>query len=733
MANNEPYWAADDSKPAVSALVDRIKRYQESLSVSGRLEKMQRAWLCYKGKGPRGDSEGSRLINTGSSGELIGATVNHFAALVNQSVTLITSNKPATKAIASNSDFESLAQAQLADAINEHYDRELNLSDVELQCVRNMALFGEAAEVLGWDTSAGRRIAPPEGEPGAEAKPSIPQGDVEAMALTPLDYAYDPDTRQVKARTWVAFRRPVNIFDLAAQYPDKADAIRASADYNQLNKANFGLSINAGDFFAISQRRTLAAQSDVLMVWEFRHIPTAACPNGRLIIFTDESCILFDSRTTTRDEMGQQVVNDFGSPFKTLNVEFVAPERLPGTDEGNTSFFDLLSMQESIDLAASIMASAINAGGLQNLYVQRGSNITADRLTGALTVISYDGNQLPVAKDNLAINPVVPAWIDQNIGWMRQRVGSNDVASGEPSKGMPAQAMALLRATAVEFHSGMQNAFEKLIQRSRTGVLHLLQKFATTERIALVAGKANQWTLKYFKADDISSFDRFVIEPVNPTMKTLAGKVAFAQPLLDTGKIKLDEYLQLVATGRLDPIMHGERDNYARIQQEKELLMQGIGLPPIQQSVDPMTGAPMPAVDINGLPIFAPGTEGEKYVRPMVTDTHWIDIPEYLGVLAIPGLRSVASVVKAVTEVVDLKLRMYRAMPPDLIMLLGGPPPVMAAPPLGAPPSSSPAGGPPSSPAPNGAQGPDIAPPKLPQPPKNPITHQQDQHTDIKQ
>jgi hypothetical protein len=444
---------------------------------------------------------------------------------------------------------------------------------------------------------------------------------------------------------------------------------------------------------------------------------TPALPNGRRILFVDEECVLQDS--VSRDETG--VVSDFGYPFGTsLYAYSAAPERIPGTPDGHTSFFDLLSLQEGLDLAASIMASAINAGGMQNLYVPRGANITADKLTGALNVIEYDGAERPHAESNVSINPAVSAWAESCIGWMRQRVALNDVVMGEPSKGMPAQAMALLRAQAVEFHSRLQAAYERLVQRCRTGILKLLQKYAKTERVALVSGKGNSWALKHFMSDDLKGVDRFVVEPVNPVLKTLAGKVAFAQPLLESGAIGLQEYLQLVSTGRMEPILRFAADNQARIQREKEMLMVGIGLPPT--AMGPMG----PLMDDTGLPVFA--DDGQQHIRPLISDTHWADIPEYLSVLAMPEVRDNPKVVMAVTEAVDFKLRLWRQMDPGLIMLLKGispPPPPMPMGPPGMPPVGPPQakGGemPPETGGPPGAP-----PTAMPKPPPNPLTGQQD-------
>ena len=714
VCNPDVYWAAEtDSKKAVAGTIERIRRYREALKASGRADRMKRNWNAYQGWGPRNDADASRLLASGESGEMLSVTVNHFAAMVNQAVVLTTSNKPAVTAIPSNSDFESLAQGQLAESLNDYYDRELAVSDREYEATMSMVLLSEAWIVEDWDATAGPDYMPEEN--GKMAK----QGDVRLYSLTPFDAAVDPDVQDCESYTWVCWRRRANRFDLAAQYPKCAVKLKATNLTN--SDGTYDGVGESGDSMEFRRKRTVRSDSDCVYVWELRHLKTPALPNGRRILFVNSDCVLADSVET--DEAG--AVADYGYPFgKELYAYTAAPERIPGLPDGHTAFFDLLSMQEGIDLSASIMASAINAGGLQNLYVPRGANVTASKLTGALNIIEFDGPTLPQAQDNLSINPAVQAWAEMCIGWMRQRVSLNDVVMGEPSKGMPAQAMALLRAQAVEFHSRLQASYERLVQRTRTGILKLLQQYATTDRVALVSGKANSWALKHFKATDLTGVDRFVVESVNPVLKTLAGKVGFAQPLLDSGQINIQEYLQLVATGRMEPILRFEQDNQARIQKEKEMLMQGIGMPPVQLQPDGL-----PVLMPDGSPIFI--DDGAPHIRPLITDTHWIDIPEYLGVLAMPEVRDNPMVVKAVTEIVDYKLRLWRQMDMGLIMLLKGMPP---PPPPGmmggtVPPAAGGSSGtkPPTSGGPPDVAGPPGAPPQsLPKPPKNPITGEQD-------
>lgn len=703
--SSDTYFAVEpDAEKAVAGIMKRAKRYREALSASGRLGRMRRNWNAWRGYGARGDSDASDMQAAGDGGEMVKVNVNHFASLVNQVVVLTTNTKPATRAIAENGDYENLAAAQLADAINDHYDRELNISDTEYDATLSMVLLSESCVVQTWDATQGDAYTVD------ESGRQVNSGDVRLYSLTPLDYVVDPDVRDLQSHRWMCWRQRVNRYELAARFPAQRDDILAHERERPAEKDTFD------DFVDAVRYRSTDKQSDTVWVWEFRHIRTPACPNGRMLRFLSEKCVLFDSMGKTPD--GQPA--DFGYTYgDDLMATFAAPERIPGTGEGHTSFFDLLGLQEGVNLSASIMASAINAGGMQNLYVPRGANVTAEKLTGALNVIEFDGPTMPQAKENVAINPAVPSWADMCVNWMRQRVSLNDVVLGDPQKGMPAQAMALLRAQAVEFHSRLQAAYETLIQRNRTNVLKLLQKYAQTERVALVAGKANTWALKSFSGQTLKGVKGFVIEAVNPAMKTLAGRVGFVQPLLDKGQVSLPDYFQFMQTGRTDFLTRSAGMDGARRERNIELLMQGVGLPPIRQQPGP-DGMMTPVLDANGMPMLV--DDGQPHVRPVVFDAHWDDIKAYRDVLAQPEARDNPQVVAAVMGVIHYQLQLWRQMDPALIMILKGPmPPPPMQPGMGPPP------GPPGPPGPPPSHGgpppkPDEPGAHLPQPPKNPIT-----------
>ena len=721
------YFAADpESEKCVSGCIERVKNYFDTLKRSGRAEKIRANHGAWQGFGPRGNADASRINPDGEQGERLKMNVNHFASLANQAVVLVTSQKPAIRAVPISSDFEAIAQAQFADALTEAAERDLQAAEVEADAALAMVLLGETAIVHDWDATLGKETMPDEQDR------MMHEGDVRIYCLTPFEYVYDLDAQDSRAHRWFLWKRRMSRWDLAAQHPSLRDDI-LGADADEVLKN----ATSAGDEFDLRSRgrAALMRSSDQVAVWELRHVPSPACPSGRIVRFISPTCVLYDS-------FNAQGVAPDGSPIKadvgyaytmadgssSLMRIIAAPERIPGLPDGHTSFFDLLSLQEGVDLGASIVASAINSGGLQNFMSPRGANVQATRISGALNLIEYDGQTPPFAKDNVAISPHVMEFAESCIRWMRQRVSLNDVVVGEPSKGMPAQAMALLRAQAVEFHSRLQAAYWNCVEGNRTNILKLYQMFVDSERVVAVAGKSNRWASRYFSAKDIKNVSRYAIEPVPAALRTSAGRVAMAQPLLESGRISFAQYLRVLETGRDDSVMGFSRNNEAYIQSEKELLMEGIGLAPVQIGPDGQ-----PVLDAAGLPMFQ--DDGQPHVRPLITDTHWLIIPEILSVLASPEARGRPDVFKAVSEVVHLRTEMWRAMDLAIRMLLGGPeapPPVMGVDPTPMGPASPQGQGPGGSPRPMGSPGsagPSL--PGLPKPPKNPITGEQDQRTGL--
>lgn len=701
MSSDLTYFAEQtDSKKFINGAFDRIRRYRTYLTNSGRSRRMLKAWSAAYGYGPNGDKDTTAVRPGGGQGELTDMATNDFATMKQHAMVLITQSKPAFKCIAANTDYKTMSQAQLGDSILDDYDRKINVSEREYDTTDCGVLLSEGWITQRWNQALGEQygVNPQTGKVEYA-------GDVQLETLTPFDIAYDPDTLSFDDLTWIAMRRRANKWDLAARYPLMADKILRIA--NSTSGQPDGLFFGALEF-----SKDFGRETDQVRFWELRHLPSPACPKGRLAIFIDENTCLFDSANAD----GQNA----GYPYepRDLHCYPFQPDHIAGRKDGHTGFFDLLSMQEFINTCVTIASSNINAGGLQNLYVKRGSNISVDQMAGGLNIL-YGDSDPPQAIDGVKLSPEVMSFGAYCKNVMRERVGVSDIVMGNAEKGMPAQLAALLEAKAIQFASKAQSAYYKLIERNRTGIIKLLQRFASTKRIAMIAGQANQWQVKEFTSKDLEGIRGISVEAVNPIMKTLAGKTQLADKLLEAGHIKPDQYVLMLTTGRMEPLYENENANLMRIRKEKELLQRGIGIPAFRLSPDGQ-----PTVDPSGLPMLAE-PQGEEIV-PLAIDTHWLDISEASAVVAQPDVRHNQQVVEAVTRYIDYKQALWDRMSVNMQMLRGCPQGLIRQP--AAPQSVS------SQPPTGGVGGPSpdlsapLSPPTsdagihMPSPPPNPLT-----------
>jgi hypothetical protein len=642
------YWAADETKKCCQGALARRKDFREWLTRTGRIGRIQRSLRAYYGYTPTGDGDTSIILSSGEQGEIADLAVNHFAALVRQALVLITSDRAAFKAVAGNTDYRSLAQAALADGLLEHYDRKLNVSDIEGSAAFRALLMGEGYVSVTWDPDAGDLFGqnPETGQP-------VREGDLLFRCFSPLEVAYDITATQGR-RPWFLLQTRRMKWDIVAQYPELKDDILAAHDER-----------DEYSWVAYTLDPQPKSNDDQATVFELFVPPSPAVPQGRLVIFLNSDTVLFDGPL----------------PYDGIPVYGMTPDETIGVAAGHTSTFDLLGMQQALDMCSTIATTNLQAGGVVNFWAPAASDLNVRQISGGMNFITSPVK--PEAMNGVAMSPEVLRWGSQFVAWMQQISGINSAVRGDPDSGMPAQAMAFLQAQAVQFHSGLQRGFQRMREQVRSANIELLKRFANSKRVALITGKATGYMRKEFSADDLSDIERVSVEAVNPALRTMAGRKAVADELLQRGLIQQpQQYILLLTTGKLEPMFEGEEANLLRIRRNRELLQQGIGLPPV--AVDD-SGRPM--VDLEtGMAQFA--DDGEPHVRPLQTDTHWLDIPEYASVLAMPDARERPAVIQAVTDVIKYQMALWRQMDPLLVQVLKGyPAPPPAAAPMPTPPA----------------------------------------------
>lgn len=540
--NQFNYFATLPTLDIVPQLLSKIEDYYAFALKYRFLDKWKRAYLAYYGMSQSG-TDSSRLNQAGTNGEEYILKVNDFRSLLQNLLTMTTSQKPAGQPKATNTDSKSLNQTVLARTVLDYYMTEQRM-EVKLKDAAEFALFGaEGFIVLDWNATAGRIYAV-----DPETKAPIYDGDIEAKAFHPIDvvrecWGENADTK------WKIIREFKNKWDLAAKYPDMAKNITAISEASDMLHRYSNINYNA------------QTSEDFIPVWTFYHEKTEAVPNGRLLKFCGADVVLSDGPL----------------PFKKMPVYPMMPSPWHGTPFGYTVAYDLMGIQQNLDALNSIVATNQMNYGIQNVLLPRGGEYNSYTLAQGLNGIEYD----PKIGKPEPLNLVqTPAEIINNISRLEQKQttlsGQNAVTRGDIDRDLSGAALALIASQAVQFNNGMQESYNILCDAVETGIIEILQEYAATPRIASIAGKSNRFRVQEYKGSDLDGISRVVTEQVNPVSKTAAGRLQMAQDLLKSGLIKnAQHYIEVLVTGNLETLYEHETSQILMIRGENEDISDG--------------------------------------------------------------------------------------------------------------------------------------------------------------
>lgn len=611
------YFAALPTQDILPHLMAKIEDYYAFALKYRFLDKWKRSYLAYYGMSQSG-TDTSRLSQAGTNGEEYILKVNDFRSLLQNLLTMTTSQRPAGQPKATNTDSKSLNQTVLARTVLDYYMAEKKM-ELILKDAAEFSLFGaEGSVVLDWNATAGRvySVDPTSGAP-------IYDGDVEAKAYHPIDVVRECWGENATTK-WRIIRDFQNKWDLAAKYNDVARDIVSISEASDMLHRYSNINYNA------------QTSEDFIPVWTFYHEKTEAVPNGRLIRFCGADVVLSDGPL----------------PFKKMPVYDMKPAPWHGTPFGYTVAYDLLGITTNLDALNSIIATNQMNYGVQNVLLPRGGEYNVYALAQGLNGIDYDPK---VGKPEPLNLLQTPEEIVKNVERLEAKLetlsGVNAVARGNVDRDMSGAALALIASQAVQFNNGLQQAYNTLCDGVETGIIEILQEYATTPRIASIAGKSNRFRVQEYKGADLDGISRVVSEQVNPVSKTSAGRLTMAQDLLKQGLITSPQhYFEVLTTGNLETLFEHETSQILMIRSENEDIADG------------------------------------KSPMAVVTDKHQLHIQEHATVLDSPEARSNPQIVKLVTEHIQQHINILKTADPNLLGLLGekslAPPP---APPPGAP------------------------------------------------
>ena len=643
--NDSTYFASKSADDTASNLLSRADSWYNDLDTNGYLDKVRTMWAAYHGAYFADFEDGHSLSFAGEQGELVNMAVNHLRNIATNMLTMITATRPAMQARASNADHKSLVQAKLANGLLDYYMREKRLEDYLRRAAEYAIVLGSGYIKMEWNATAGEiydfeedfeleldetgePIVDEDGNPQLKldefGDPIITEenplytGDVQFSNLSPFDVVFD-SSREDQNHDWVLCRSQKNRFDLIAKYPELKDEIMSATSVTEFKG-------NSIDSFSQSK-------SDNVFVYEFYHKRTDAMPDGRYMMFVSGNGVLLDSPM----------------PYRDLPVYRIAYGDILGTPFGYTPLFDILPIQDAINSLHSTVLSNQAAFGVQNIGVPVGSNVSISELSGGLNIIEFDPQAGPPVPLNFTSTPPeVFNYLNSLIREAEVISGVNSVARGNPESSLKSgTALALVQSMSLQYMSGLQQSYVRLIEDVGTNLINMLRDFAEVPRVAAISGIRNASHMKEFVGDDLSEVNRVIVDVANPLSNTTAGRLEMAQELLQMGAITtVEQYSTVMNTGRLDLLTEGQEEETLTIQKENEFLLQG-------------------------QPVIA-----------MITDDHASHIRAHKSVLADPELRKDPELVQRVQQHLQEHIDLLRSVDPDLLTIIGQQP---LSPPGGSP------------------------------------------------
>lgn len=537
---NKPYWASVPSKEIADEMLDKVEKYYEYLSQSGRLDLYRRSWAYYY----RPRVSGARLNSSGEQGELTTLSVNHYRNLLVHLESMTTQQRAAFEPRATNSDVKSQGQVILATGLLDYYMREKKLERYINQAVKDGLMFAEGFIKAEWDSTSGEIY----GQTATGA--NVYQGDLKYTNYNPLDCIRDFTKMASGQDDWHILRDFQNKYGLAAKFPDLADQILADSS-------------DALELARTSTLNVLALEdSDNIVVYTLLHKPTPALPQGRYVTCLDNGTVMMDGPI----------------PYKETHVYRIAPDEESGTIFGYSVAFDLLPIQESIDILYSTVITNQSTFGVQNILIPKGHDLSTSQMSGGLNVMEYDPQVGKPEALNLTQTPPEIFNFIQQLQNVQQMIGGVDsVTRGDPAASLKSgSALALVAAQSIQFASSLQRSYAQLVEDLGTGTINILKDFAAVPRVAAIVGKSNRPLMRTFKGSDLDMINRVTVNMGNPMTSTTAGKTNLAENLMNLELIdNADQYIQVITTGRLEPVIEGKQSQLLLIKAENEGLAEG--------------------------------------------------------------------------------------------------------------------------------------------------------------
>ena len=569
------YWATEKDPEKLSGfLCHKEEQFHDRLEASYYHDAIVRNWLYYHGLYFTGGTGwGGSAVRRLEGGDVLAAGINEYRSILDQIHHMVTKQRPSFEPRAKGTGQDCLRQARWGGAIMEDYLRFKGM-ETRLQKTVKHALVLSAGYVFHpWDRWAGERKFIPDldQETGmaatyANGKPKgawEAQGDFIFRNPTVFDVVVDLGVRDFEENRWVLVRTFENRWELHKQ---AEEALGKKAAQKVLDEEMPDVDDDAALFRwgMLGDYPFDADSTDIVEKWHFYHKPTDALPEGLWYEYAGSGAPLMEPQAFPyRREF----------PLSRTTAGEVLMSQL-----GHSPANDLQGPQELLNAEASTIATNHHGSGFNVIWVPDGAKLDEGRMGDGVAVVR-GGQVPPKGIDFNADSPGRFKWLDWIIGSEQRISGMNAAARGEPEANLRSgEALKVMDAKALQATDELGNSWARCMEHAGTFVLSELPRMMgdDEERVLSLIGDEAKYQANTFQRAMVSDLDCIIVDVGNPLSRTVSGRIWIANMLWEREQIKTpQEFLTVLETGKLDPLLKASRAQIDLVKDENEGLRQG--------------------------------------------------------------------------------------------------------------------------------------------------------------
>lgn len=543
-------WKSEDEGELSSYLENKAQAFADFVRSSRYFRWCRKSWNFYYSQVYDTSNEDwdVGVMAAGDQGELALAQINHHRNLIRHLYNIVTRDRPALKTRARNSDLKSLRQADLGQGLVEYYLSQQQAEIYHAAAIEHCLVIAEGFLCVTWDPMLGDMV---DADPAAMQ--SYHRGDLSFTNPYNWNVIRDLGVSQWSRHKWLGVRQGRNKWELLAQFPDHEEAILGAERWDDFPTEE-------GNPF---DENAELQDTDEVECFEWWHKRSLAMPRGRYVLMC-----------------GGEILLDTDMPYRDLPLGRVTPADFMVTPFGYTPAFDLIGIQQLINMVVSTIATIVNAFGIPTIWKKKGDSIEPQSLGGLYLL---ESREKPELLEFSKVPPELFNLLDRLIRHAEIIAGIDQITRGAPDEHVRSGAYAaLLQAQSVQFSSSLVRSSSLLLEWMGTHSLRILRDFLQEPRVMTLIGKHNRVYQKQLSGDQIELIDRVTVETTNPVMNTISGKIEFANLLLQqvdgSGKPLLktpEEILHVFQTGQVETMLEADTAMLSLIREENEQFLDG--------------------------------------------------------------------------------------------------------------------------------------------------------------